>query len=79
MLVRVMLGMVLRGLMAVMRRVQAVSMRHVGVMTGLVVIVAFVVLRSLAMMLCGLFVMLRRGLVVGAAFVRLRHVVLLVS
>jgi len=76
--VRVMLGVVLRGFMTMVGRVQAVGVRHMGVMTSLVVITVLVVLRGLAMMLCGLFVMVGRGLVMRAALVSLRHIVLLV-
>jgi hypothetical protein len=77
-LVRMMLGVVLRGFMTMVGRVQAVGVRHMGVMTGLVVITVLVVLRGFAMMLCGLFVMVGRGLVMRAAFVTFRHIVLLV-
>jgi hypothetical protein len=76
-LVSVMLGVVFGGLVTVMGRVQAVGVRHMGVMTGLVVIVVLVVLRGFAMMLRGFFVMVRRGFVMRDAFVRFRHVILL--
>ena len=72
----VMLGMVLGGLMTVLRRVQAVGVRQVGVVTGLVMVVLAVVLCSRAMMFGRLFVVLGRSLVMAAAFVAFAHIIL---
>jgi hypothetical protein len=72
----VMLGMVLGGLVAVMRRMQAVGVRQVGVVAGLVVIVVAVVLGGGAMMFGGFLVMLGCGLVMAAAFVAFAHIIL---
>jgi len=55
-----------------------VRVRHVGMVPGPVVVTVLIMPGGLAMMLRGFLVMFRRGLVMGAAFVRLRHVVLLV-
>jgi hypothetical protein len=68
----------LRGFLPMMGRVQSMRMRNVGVMAGLLVLTVFVMFgRFTVMMRCGL-VMLGRGLVVAATFVRLRtHVALL--
>jgi hypothetical protein len=77
-LVGVVLGVMLGGLVAVMRGVQAVRVGEVGVMPGLVVIAVLVVLRGFAVMLGGFLVVFGRGLVMRAALVRLCHVVLLV-
>jgi hypothetical protein len=72
----VMLGMMLGGLVAVMRRMQAVSVRQVRVVTGLMVVVIAVVLCGRAMMFGGFLVMLGCGLVMAAAFVAFAHVIL---
>jgi hypothetical protein len=72
----VMLGMVFGGLVAVMRRMQAVGVRQVGVMTGLVVVVVAVVLGGRAMMLGGFLVVLGCCLVMAAAFVAFAHIIL---
>ena len=72
----VMLGMVLGGLVAVVRRVQAVGVRQVGVMTRLVMVVLAVVLGGRAMMFGGFLVVLGRGLVMRAAFMAFAHIVL---
>jgi hypothetical protein len=72
----VMLGMVLGGLVAMMRRVQAVSVRQVGVMTGLVVVVLAVMLGGRAMMFSGFLMVLGCGLVMAAAFVAFAHIIL---
>src|SRR5262245_60545820 len=76
--VGVMHRMMLGGLVAVMRRVQAVGMRQVGVVTRLGVIALLVVLGGFAVMLGGFLVVLRGGLVMDATLVPLGHVVLLV-
>src|SRR5262249_61549148 len=72
------LGVMLRGLVAVMDRMQFMRMRHVGVMARLLVIARFVVLGGFTMVMRGSLVMLGRELVVAATLVRLRaHVALL--
>lgn len=68
----VVLGVMLRGLVAVMGRMQFMRMRHVGVMARLLVIARFVVLGGFTMVVRGSLVMLGRGLVVAATLVRLR-------
>jgi hypothetical protein len=74
----VVLGVMLRSLVAVMGRMQFMRMRHVGVMARLLVIARFVVLGGFTMVVRGSLVMLGRGLVVAATLVRLRaHVALL--
>jgi hypothetical protein len=72
----VMLGMVLGGLVAMLRRVQAVGVREVGVVTGLVMVVLAIVLGGRAMMFGGFLVMLGCGLVMAAAFVAFAHIIL---
>jgi hypothetical protein len=72
----VMLGMVLGGLVAMLRRMQAVSVRQMGVVAGLVVVVLAVMLRGRAMMFGRLFVVLGRSLVMAAAFVAFAHIIL---
>ena len=72
----VMLGMVLGSLVAMLRRMQAVGVRQMGVVTGLVVVVLAVMLRGRAMMFGRLFVVLGRGLVMRAAFVAFAHIIL---
>jgi hypothetical protein len=68
---------VFRGLLTMMRRVQSVRMRHMGVMARLLVITLLVVFGCLAVMMRRALVMLGCGLVVAATFVRLRaHVAL---
>jgi hypothetical protein len=72
----VMLGVMLCRLLGVMGGMQPVRMRHVGVMTGLLMIAAFIMLGGLAVMVRGVLVMLGRILVMLAARVRLRaHVI----
>jgi hypothetical protein len=66
-----MVGVVLRGLVRVMRRVQAVGVRHMGVMPCLLVITGFVMLGRLAMMMRGILVMLGCDVVMVPALVRL--------
>ena len=74
----VVLGVMLRGLVAMLGRMQFMRMRHVGVMARLLVIARFVVLGGFTMVVRGSLVMLGRGLVVAATLVRLRvHVALL--
>jgi hypothetical protein len=74
----VMLSVVLRGLVAMMGRMQSMRMRDMGVMSRLLVIAFFVVLGRFTMMVRGSLMMLGRGLVVAATLVRLRaHVDLL--
>ena len=72
----VMLGMVLGGLVAMMRRMQAVGVREVGVVTGLVMVVLAVVPGGRAMMFGGFLVVLGCGLVMAAAFVAFAHIIL---
>ena len=72
----VMLGVVLGGLVAMMRRMQAVGVRQVGVVTRLVVVVLAVVLGGRAVMFRRLFVVFGGGLVVRAAFVAFAHIIL---
>jgi hypothetical protein len=64
-----MLGVLLRGLMSMMGRMQAMCMRDMGMMTCLFMMAGFVVLRSLAMMARRVLVMLGRSLMVAARFV----------
>jgi hypothetical protein len=74
---RVMFGVMLRGLLPMMGRVQSMRMRHVGVMAGLLVITAFVMFGRFTVMMRSGLVMVGCGLVVAATFVRLRtHVAL---
>jgi hypothetical protein len=74
----VVLGVMLRGLVAVMGCMQFMRMRHVGVMARLLMIARFVVLGRFTMVVRGSLVMLGRELVVVATLVRLRaHVALL--
>jgi hypothetical protein len=74
----VVLGVMLRGLVAVMGRMQFMRMRHVGVMARLLMIARFVVLGGFTMVVRGSLVMLGRELVMAATLVRLRaHVALL--
>jgi hypothetical protein len=72
----VMLGMVLGSLVAMLRRMQAVGVRQMGVVTGLVMVVLAVMLCGGAMMFGRLFVVLGRGLVMRAAFVAFAHIIL---
>jgi hypothetical protein len=71
-----MLGVLLRGLMSMMGRMQAMCMRDMGMMTCLFMMAGFVVLRSLAMMARCVLVMLGCGLMVAAGFVFRAHVAL---
>jgi len=72
------LGVVLRGLVPVIGRMQSMRMRHVSVMARLFVIARVVVLRRFAMMVRGGLMMLGRELVVAATLVGLcAHVALL--
>jgi hypothetical protein len=74
----VVLSVVLRGLVAVMGRMQSMRVRDMGVMSRLLVITFFVVLGRFTMMVRGSLMMFGRGLVVAATLVRLRaHVDLL--
>jgi len=74
----VVLGVMLRGLVAVVGRMQFMRMRHVGVMARLLMLARFIVLGGFTMVVRGSLVMLGRELVVAAALVRLRaHVALL--
>lgn len=73
----VLFRMMLRGLLAMMGRVQSMRMRHVGVMAGLLVITVFVMFGRFTVMMRSGLVMVGRGLVVATTFVRLRtHVAL---
>src|ERR1700704_5677115 len=73
----VMLGVVLGGFVSVMGGVQAMGVRHMRVMSRLLVLTGIVVLGRLAVMVRGILVMLGRDLVMTAALVRLAaHVVL---
>ena len=68
----------LRGLVAVMGRMQFMRMRHVGVVARLLVIARFVMFRRFTMMVRGSLMVLGREFVVAATLVRLRaHVALL--
>jgi len=72
------LGVMLRRLVAVRGRMQFMRMRDVGVMARLLVIACFIVLGRFTMMVRGGLMMLGRELVVGSTLVRLRaHVALL--
>jgi hypothetical protein len=74
----VVFSVVFRGLVAMMGRMQSMRMRDMGVMPGLLVIAFVVVFGRFTMMVRGSLMMLRCGLVVAAALVRLRaHVALL--
>jgi len=68
-----MLGVVLCRLVPVMGGVQAVRMRHMGVMAGLFVFAGLVMLGGFTMMVGCTFVMLSRRLVVAAALVGFAH------
>jgi hypothetical protein len=67
-----MLGVMLGRLLGVMGGVQPVGVRHMGVMTGLLVIAVFVVLGGLAVMVRRALVMVGRVLMMLGALVRLR-------
>jgi hypothetical protein len=72
-----MVGVVLRGFMGMMGGMQAVGMRHVGVVPRLLMLAGLVVLGGLAVMMRRILVMLGCSLVVIAAVMRLAaHVVL---
>jgi hypothetical protein len=74
---RVGIRVVFRGLAPMMGRVQAMRMRHVGVMAGLLVITAFVMFGRLTVMMRSGLVMLGCEFVVVATFFRFRaHVAL---
>ena len=62
-----MLSVVFRGFVRVMRGMQAVCMRDVGMMAGLVMVARLVMLGSFAMMMGGSFMMFGRGLMMVAA------------
>lgn len=66
-----MLGVMLRGLMCRVGRVQAMRVREMGVMPGLLVLPVVVVLGGLAMMLGGFLVVLGRGRVMLPGLVTL--------
>jgi hypothetical protein len=66
-----MLGVLLGRLVRMMRGMQAVGMRHMGVMTGLLMLAALVVLGGFAVMVGRALVMLGRRLVMLAAVVGL--------
>jgi hypothetical protein len=68
----VMLGVLLCRLVGMMRGMQAVGMRHMGVMTGLFMLAALVVLGRFAVMVGRALMMLRRRLVMLAAVVGFR-------
>jgi hypothetical protein len=71
-----MLGVVLCRFVRMMRGVQAMSVRHMGVVSRLFMVAGFVMLGSLAMMVRGILVVLGRDLMVVAALVRLcAHVI----
>jgi hypothetical protein len=73
----VMFRVVFRGLVPMMRRVQSMRMRHVGVMAGLLVITVFVMFGRFTVVMRSGLVMLGREFVVAATFVRFRsHVAL---
>jgi hypothetical protein len=66
-----MLGVLLGRLVRMMRGMQAVGMRHMGVMTGLLMLAAVIVLGGFAVMVGRALVMLGRRLVMLAAVVGL--------
>ena len=67
----------LRGLVAVMGRMQFMRMRHVGVMAGFLVIAMFVMFGGLAVVMRSGLVMLGCEFVVTATFVLFRtHIAL---
>jgi hypothetical protein len=66
-----MLGVLLGRLMRMVRGMQAMGMRHMGVMTGLLMLAALVVLGGFAVMVGRALVVLGRRLVVLAAVVGL--------
>ena len=67
-------GMMLRGLVGMMRRVQAVSMREMRVMTCFMMIAGVIVLGGLAMMMCGVIMMLCRRIMMLGTLVLCAHV-----
>jgi hypothetical protein len=67
-----MLGVMFGGLVRVMRGMQAMGMRDVGVMAGLLMLAALVVLGRLAVMVRRALMVLGGGLVVLAAVVSFR-------
>ena len=72
-----MLGVVLGGFVSVMGGVQAMGVRHMRVMSRLLMLTGIVMFGRLAVMVRGILVMLGRDLVMTAALVRLAaHVVL---
>ena len=73
----VVLGVVFRGLLPMMGRMQFMRMRHVGVMAGLLVIAVFVMFGRLAVVMRSGLVMLGCEFVVAATFVLFRtHIAL---
>lgn len=74
-----MIGVMLRGFVAVMGRMQSMCVRNVSVMPGLLVVAGLVVLRSFAMVTGSVLVMLSGRMMVVAAFVLRAHVLLSLS
>jgi hypothetical protein len=68
----VMLGVLLGGFVGVVRGMQAVRMRHMGVMTGPFVLAAVIVLGRLAVMVRRTLMVLGRGFMMLAAVMGLR-------
>jgi hypothetical protein len=73
----VMFGVVLGSLLAVMAGMQAVGVRHMRMVAGLLMIAGLVMLGRLTMMKRRILVVLGRGLVVIAALVCRAHVAFL--
>src|SRR5579871_6357401 len=69
-LVAVIVGMVLRGLMRVVRRMQAMGVGGMRMMAALIVVAGRIMLGSLTMMMRGVLVMLGRGFVMFLVLVR---------
>jgi hypothetical protein len=68
-----MLGVHLRGMTVVLMRMQCMTVRRMGMMRGFLVIACPGVLRRLAMVLCGVLVMIRSLLVVLLDIVIVHH------
>jgi hypothetical protein len=73
----VMLGVVLCRFVRVVGGVQAMGMRHMRMVSRLLVLARVVMLGSLAMMVRGILMVLGRDVMVVGALVRLCHIVIL--
>jgi len=72
----VIVSVMLCGLLSMMRRVDAMPVCNVGMMSGLVVVTVFVVLGRFAVMMCGILMVFRGGVMVVGTLVLGAHVAL---